>query len=76
MEAEKKGKSLTLNDFLLLSVIGKGSYAKVILVKKKDTGEVLALKVLKKEMIEKRKQEEHVRTERNVLVLSPIYSFG
>mgnify|MGYP000865966772 CR=1 FL=1 len=66
---EGKGKTLTLNDFLLLSVIGKGSYAKVLLVKKKDTGEVLALKVLKKEMIEKRKQEEHVKTERNVLVI-------
>lgn len=64
----KKSNNLTLNDFLLLSVIGKGSYAKVLLVKKKDTGEVLALKVLKKEVVEKRKQEEHVKTERNVLV--------
>lgn len=64
----RKSANLTLNDFLLLSVIGKGSYAKVLLVKKKDTGEVLALKVLKKEVIEQRRQEEHVKTERNVLV--------
>jgi Serine/threonine protein kinase len=64
----KMDKSLTINDFMLLSVIGKGSYAKVLLVKKKDTNEIMALKVLKKEIVERRKQEEHVKTERDVLV--------
>jgi len=64
----KIDKNITLNDFLMLTVIGKGSYAKVVLVKKKDTGEIMALKILKKEMIEKKKQEEHIRTERDVLV--------
>lgn len=49
-------------------MLGKGAYAKVILVKKKDSGEIFALKILKKKYIEKRKQEEHVITERNVLV--------
>jgi serum/glucocorticoid-regulated kinase 2 len=68
MENKDKDKALTINDFMLLSVIGKGSYAKVILVKKKDTEEILALKVLKKEMVEKRKQKEHVLIERDVLV--------
>ncbi len=62
-------KNITLNDFLMLSVIGKGSYAKVVLVKKKDTNQLMALKILKKEMIEKRKQEDHVRIERSVLVI-------
>lgn len=61
-------KTISLEDFYMLCVIGKGSYAKVVLVKRKDTGEIMALKILKKEMIEKRKQEEHVRTEREVLV--------
>ena len=32
----------------MLTVIGLGSYAKVILVKKKDNGKIFALKVLKK----------------------------
>lgn len=64
----KLDKTITLNDFLMLSVIGKGSYAKVVLVKKKNTGEIMALKMLKKEMVEKKKQEEHIRTERDVLV--------
>jgi len=68
MNKGDKEKELSLEDFALLTVIGKGSYAKVLLVKKHDTGEILALKVLKKEVIEKRKQEEHIKTERNVLV--------
>jgi serine/threonine protein kinase len=38
----------------MLSVIGKGSYGKVILVKKNDTGELYALKVLKKSEILRR----------------------
>lgn len=62
-------KNITLNDFLMLSVIGKGSYAKVVLVKKKDANQIMALKILKKEMIERKKQEEHVRIERAVLVI-------
>jgi serine/threonine protein kinase len=33
-----------------------------------DTKEVFAMKILKKKNIEKKKQEEHIQTERNVLV--------
>jgi serum/glucocorticoid-regulated kinase 2 len=67
MMNSKMDKTITLEDFYMLCVIGKGSYAKVVLVKKKDTGEIMALKILKKEMVERRKQEEHVKTEREVL---------
>ena len=63
----EEDEKISLNSFLLLAVIGKGTYAKVILVKKKDTGEVFAMKILKKKNIEKKRQEEHVLTERNVL---------
>ena len=45
-----------------------GSYAKVVLVKKIDNGKIYALKILKKKYIERKKQEEHIITERNVLV--------
>ncbi len=45
--------SLTLDNFNMLSVIGKGSYAKVVLVKKKgdETDRVYAMKILKKKYI-------------------------
>jgi serine/threonine protein kinase len=52
----------------MLSVIGKGSYGKVLLVKKNDTGELYAMKVLKKSEILRRNQVEHTLTERRILV--------
>jgi serum/glucocorticoid-regulated kinase 2 len=57
-------QQLTLDNFNMLSVIGKGSYAKVVLVKKKgeEIDRVYAMKILKKKYIEKRKQENHVMT--------------
>ena len=59
---------VTKNDFTLCSVIGKGSYGKVLLVKKKDNDKYYALKILKKDEIKKRNQIEHTKTERNILV--------
>jgi serum/glucocorticoid-regulated kinase 2 len=54
-------KHVTLDHFNTLSVIGKGSYAKVVLVKRKDDdSKVYAMKILKKKYIEQRKQEIHV----------------
>lgn len=57
-------QQLNLDSFNMLSVIGKGSYAKVVLVKKKgeENDRVYAMKILKKKYIEKRKQENHVMT--------------
>jgi serine/threonine protein kinase len=48
------GGNVTKKDFEMISVIGKGSYGKVMLVKKKDTGQLYALKVLKKAEIIRR----------------------
>lgn len=56
-----------LDDFLLVKVIGKGSFGKVTLVKKKTDGNLYAMKVLSKPNIVKRKQVEHTKTERRVL---------
>lgn len=60
-------RSVSIEDFTLLSVIGKGSYGKVLLVRKNNTGEMLAMKMLRKDFIARRNQIEHTRTERNVL---------
>lgn len=56
-----------LADFVLLKVVGKGSFGKVMQVRKRDSGQVYAMKVLNKANIVKRKQVEHTRTERSVL---------
>ncbi len=51
-----------LDQYTMISVIGKGSYAKVVLVKKKNTGVLYALKSMKKKYIEKKKQEGRIMT--------------
>eukprot|EP00644_Phytophthora_capsici_P009802 jgi/Phyca11/12359/fgenesh1_pm.PHYCAscaffold_108_\ len=68
IEAQKKrSEKVTLEDFVMIKVIGKGSFGKVLLVRKRDTGLIYAMKVLRKENIIKRNQVEHTRTERHVL---------
>ena len=62
------GHNISKKDFDMISVIGKGSYGKVMLVKKRDTGQLYALKVLKKAEIIRRNQVEHTMTERRILV--------
>ncbi|KAL4445496.1 hypothetical protein ABPG74_004570 [Tetrahymena malaccensis] len=64
----KYNQKISIEDFNLVKVIGKGSYAKVVLVKKKEDGRVYAIKILKKSYIEQKKQVEHIKTERNILV--------
>ena len=59
---------LTIEDFLIISVIGKGSYGKVLLVRKKSDQFIYAMKILKKSNMIKRKQVEHVNTERKIMV--------
>ena len=49
-----------LDAYATLSVIGKGSYAKVVLIKKKTTGELFALKSMKKKYIEKKNQTQRI----------------
>uniref|UniRef100_A0A7S2TG11 non-specific serine/threonine protein kinase n=1 Tax=Lotharella oceanica TaxID=641309 RepID=A0A7S2TG11_9EUKA len=58
---------MTIDDFELMKVVGKGSFGKVYQVKYKKTGEIFALKSLKKQQLLKRKQIEHTQTERKVL---------
>jgi serine/threonine protein kinase len=64
---ESEDKKLSIDDFTLLKVVGKGSYGTVMLARKKDTQEVLAIKMLKKSYLKKRKQEAHTKTERFIL---------
>ncbi|KDO24420.1 AGC protein kinase [Saprolegnia parasitica CBS 223.65] len=59
-----------LDDFELLKVIGKGSYGKVTLVRKKDSKKLYAMKTLSKPNVKRRNQVEHTRTERRVLGLT------
>ncbi|KAJ1722592.1 Serine/threonine-protein kinase Sgk2 [Coemansia erecta] len=59
---------VSLDDFQLLSIIGKGSYGKVMLARYKDTGKVMAIKVISKSKLIGRPNEiRRVMSERKVL---------
>jgi len=58
---------LSIEDFDLLKVIGKGSFGKVMQVMKKDTKQIYALKTLRKHHIISRMEVTHTMAERTVL---------
>lgn len=60
-------KSLSIEEFDLLKVIGKGSFGKVMQVIKKDTKQIYALKTIRKQHIISRMEVIHTLAERTVL---------
>jgi serum/glucocorticoid-regulated kinase 2 len=58
---DKEGMS-SVDNFSLLSVIGKGTYAKVLLFRSKKDKQVYAMKVLKKKYILEKNQEKNIMT--------------
>lgn len=60
-------KRLTVQDFQPLAVIGRGAFGEVRLVRKKDSGEVFALKSLVKSAMVMKNQVGHVKAERDIL---------
>eukprot|EP00455_Lapot_gusevi_P042692 TRINITY_DN509_c0_g1_i2.p1 TRINITY_DN509_c0_g1~~TRINITY_DN509_c0_g1_i2.p1 ORF type:complete len:541 (+),score=170.49 TRINITY_DN509_c0_g1_i2:57-1679(+) len=65
--ADHEGERVTKDDFEFMKVIGRGSFGKVMQVRKKDTGKIYAMKILKKETIIARNQVDHTRAERLIL---------
>ncbi|KAL1679493.1 kinase-like domain-containing protein [Schizophyllum commune] len=65
-----RAEPLTIEAFDLLKVIGKGSFGKVMQVRKKDTQRIYALKTIRKAHIAQRPGEiTHILAERTVLAL-------
>uniref|UniRef100_A0A671RC77 Serine/threonine-protein kinase Sgk1 n=2 Tax=Sinocyclocheilus anshuiensis TaxID=1608454 RepID=A0A671RC77_9TELE len=62
-------------DFDFLKVIGKGSFGKVLLAKRKRDGKCYAIKVLQKKVILKRREQKHIMAERNVLLKNVKHPF-
>ncbi len=67
LEVPKELPKVALEDFDLLKVLGKGGFGKVMLVRKKGTTDIYAMKVLKKEAVIRRNQVTHTKTETHIL---------
>jgi len=66
-KAKRRKKKVTVEHFKTVKIIGRGAFGEVRVVKKKDDGEVYAMKtMLKKEMIDKN-QVAHIKAERDLL---------
>ncbi|TFK40836.1 kinase-like domain-containing protein [Crucibulum laeve] len=61
------GQSLSIDEFELITVIGKGSFGKVMQVRKRDTSRIYALKTIRKMHIVNRNEITHTLAERLVL---------
>jgi len=64
-----------LDDFLLLRVIGRGSYAKVFVVEQKRTKRIYAMKVIKKELVNDDEDIDWVQTEKHVFEVASNHPF-
>ena len=74
--------AMSVDDFELLTIVGRGAFGEVRIVREKSSGKLFAMKKLKKEDTVKKNQVEHVKAEREALsiVQSPFivtlfYSF-
>lgn len=62
-------KDTTHHNFELLQTIGEGTFGRVKLCNLRETGYVFAMKILKKSEVIRLKQEEHIASERKLLML-------
>ncbi|XXG42889.1 hypothetical protein AAC387_Pa01g3056 [Persea americana] len=62
-----KRHKICVDDFELLTIIGRGAFGEVRLCREKSSGNIYAMKKLKKSEMLSRGQVEHVKAERNLL---------
>ncbi|KIY48646.1 kinase-like protein [Fistulina hepatica ATCC 64428] len=63
----KRRTKLRVNQFHIIAQVGQGGYGEVFLARKRDTGEVCALKKMKKTTLHKMDEVRHVLVERDIL---------
>ena len=63
----KEAESVGLEDFEVMKVVGRGAFGKVYQVRKKDTLEIYAMKVVRKDKIVEKNHAEYMKAERDIL---------
>ena len=64
---QQKAGKLGPKAFDPIKMIGKGGFSHVVQVRKKDTGELFAIKILKKQLLINENKIDQILTERNIL---------
>jgi len=72
---KKAGKAISIDHFDLIRVIGRGSYAKVLMVELKETKRLYAMKVIKKELVTDDEDIDWVQTEKHVFETASNHPF-
>eukprot|EP01130_Rhizamoeba_saxonica_P012501 TRINITY_DN5270_c0_g2_i1.p1 TRINITY_DN5270_c0_g2~~TRINITY_DN5270_c0_g2_i1.p1 ORF type:complete len:390 (+),score=85.54 TRINITY_DN5270_c0_g2_i1:59-1228(+) len=82
MDPKHKKKKVSLNDFEVKNMLGKGGFGEVYLVRHIATNRYLALKQMDKALIKRKNKVQHIKNERYILIngkspylLSLSYSF-
>ena len=73
---------MSIQDFELVKPISKGAYGRVFLARKKNTGDIYAIKVMNKRELLRKNQNQHIQAERQIMshadnpfVVKLFYSF-
>ena len=64
---EKVSGGVGIEDFEVLKVVGQGAFGKVYQVRKKETSEIYAMKVMRKDKIMEKNHAEYMKAERDIL---------
>ena len=67
MEILTSFRAVGTDQFEFLRLLGQGGYAKVFLVRKKATGKLFAMKVMRKDFIIEANMKEYIEKEKDVL---------
>ena len=58
---------VTRHDFEQIKVIGRGAFSRVILVRKKDTGRLYAMKIMRKDKLAREQKVKPIINERKIM---------
>ncbi|KAM3141388.1 hypothetical protein pb186bvf_006506 [Paramecium bursaria] len=64
---DDSNKKIGLQDFEFIKVLGRGSFGKVVLIRKKDSQELYAVKILRKSLLTSQKSKQNALQEKRIL---------